>query len=371
MKRSLGRLIVVSSFFAFTAWGATFQWRVLESPKSLYVHQSGVIRYECGFSDSAAEYTVAFKPQSSAEYNVEILTQRDRVSEGKRFQTFDVLITPKREGAIRVNLDALVRHTTFASIENATIGRDNVKKYDFNDEKAVLPPVTIEAKGNSAALTGNIALSLHVDHQSVRAHEPVHLSLYVKGSGNLDQFVPYELNISGVKVFAEPPQKNLTPSADGFEGEIRQEFALVAEKSFVVPPLSLSVLDTASGEVKTLSTETMRIEVGEGYAIGNLLDPPDLSDTATLKRYGFYAVLVIFGMALGEGFRWFWKHRPRRKINHFWERAKSTKELVMLLALSGDKRYESIVAELEKGSMSLREAKNKLSTLTSVKEVKA
>lgn len=370
MKRSLGRFIVLISFYAFTAWGATFQWRVLESPKSLYVHQSGVIRYECGFSDSAAEYTVAFKPQNTADYNVEILTQRDRVSEGKRFQTFDVLITPKREGTLRVNLDALVRHTTFASIENATIGRDNVKKYDFNDEKVVLPLVTIEAKGNSAALTGNIVLSLHVDHKSVRAHEPVHLSLFLKGSGNLNQFVPYELNISGVKVFAEPPHKTLTPSAEGFEGEIRQEFALVSEKSFVIPPFSLSVLDTSSGEVKTLSTETIRIEVGEGYVIGNLLDPPDLNDTATLKRYGLYAALVIFGMVMGEGIRWLWKHRPRRKINHFWERAESIKELAMLLALRGDKSFEGIIAELEKGSMSLREAKNKLSTLISEKEEK-
>jgi hypothetical protein len=369
MKQSLGRLIALITLYALTAYGASFQWRILESPKSLYVHQSGIVRYECTFSDSAAEYTIAFKPQNTAAYKVEILTQRDRVTKGKRVQTFDLLITPLREGDIEVSLDALIRHTTFASIENASIGRDNVKKYDFNDEKALLPRVTINAKANRAEMIGNMVLSARVDHQSVRAHEPIHLTLTLKGSGSLDQFIPYELNISGVKVFAEPPQKTLIPSSDGFEGEIRQEFALVSEKSFVIPPLSLSVLDPSAGAVKTLSTEMIRIEVGEGYAIGNLLDPPDLSDTATLKRYGFYTVLVILGILLGEGFRWLWKYRPRRKSAQFWESAKSSKELVMMLALSGDKRFEGIIREMEAESIPLREAKTKLSKLTSINEV--
>ncbi|MFY9143500.1 BatD family protein [Sulfuricurvum sp.] len=369
MKQSLGKLILGVLALCASSWGGSFQWSVLEAPKELYVSQSGVVRYECAFDTSAADYTIEFKPKGAKEYGAKILTQHDRISNGKRIQTFDVLITPKEAGTITVNLDALIRHTTFASIENATIGRDNVKKYDFNDEKAMLPAVTITAKANSAALTGDIAFSVSVDRQSVRAYEPVHLSLMIKGSGNLDQFVPYELNISGVKVFAEPPQTTLTASTDGFSGEIRQEFALVAEKSFMIPPLSLSVMDTTKQKEKILTTEMIPIDVGEGYDIGNLLDPPDLSSYATLKRYALYAALIGFGVLLGEGFRRLWKHRPRRKPKYFWENAKNTKELILLLALSGEKHYEPIITSLETKAMSLSEAKKKLSTLTSVKEV--
>lgn len=370
MRRSLGRVISLMVFCALSGWGATFQWRVVESPQSLYAHQSGVVRYECTFSDSAAEYTIAFNPQSTQEYDVRVLTQSDRIVHGKRTQIFDVLITPKQEGMAEINLDALIRHTTFASIENATIGRDNVKKYDFDDEKVLLPKVTLNVKANSATLTGKIEFSAHIDQPTVRAHQPVHLTLYVRGSGNLDQFVPYELNISGVKIFAESPQTTLTPSSDGFEGEIRQEFAIVSEKSFVIPPLSLSVLDSGSGAVKKLTTEVIRIEVDDGYKIADLLDSPDLSDTATLKRYGFYIVLILFGIGLGEGMRWLWKHRPRRKTAQFWEKAKNTKELILILSLSGDKCYEPIIAELEAGKLGLGEAKKKLDKLTPDKEVR-
>ncbi len=364
MKQSLGRLISLMVFCALSGWGATFQWRVVESPQSLYAHQSGVVRYECTFSDSAAEYTIAFKPQNTQRYDIRILTQNDGIIHGKRTQTFDVLVTPNQEGITEINLDVLIRHTTFASIENATIGRDNVKKYDFDDEKVLLPKVTIHVKANRTALTGKIELSANVDQPKVRAHQPVHLTLYVRGSGNLDQFVPYELNISGVKIFAEPPQKVLTPSSDGVEGEIRQEFALVAEKPYRIPPLTLSVFDTSSNKAKILTTQMIPIDVSEGYAISNLLDPADLSNTATLKRYALYTLLVIFGMMLGEGFRRVWKHRPRRKVKQFWERAKNTKELILMLALSGDKRYEPIIDELEVGKILLGEAKKRLEKLS-------
>ena len=60
---------------------------------------------------------------------------------------------------------------------------------------------------------------------------------------------PYELNISGVKVFAEAPQKSLTPSAQGFEGEVSQEFALVAGESYTIEPLTLSYFDTKKNQI--------------------------------------------------------------------------------------------------------------------------
>lgn len=369
MKRSLGRAALVWLILGTALWGAAYRWSLLESPQTLRVGEAGVIRYECVFETSAADYTIDFKPQSTDGYNAEVLTQRDRVTSGKRIQTFDVLITPKKAGEIDVRLSALVRHTTFASIENATIGRDNVKRYDFNDETAHLPPVRIRALENTAELTGTLTLEVGVDKKMVRAHEPVHLSLYVRGAGNLEKFIPYELNISGVKTFAEAPQKNLTPSREGFEGEIRQEFALVSEKNFVIPPFELRVFDTAERKMRIIKTPSIAVEVGEGYEPQTLLDPPDLSDTATLKRYALYAALIVLGAVLCETVRRLWKHRPRRRGKQFWDEAKTSKELAMLLALSGEKRYDPFIAELEAGRLTLREAKNKLSTLHTPNEV--
>lgn len=369
MKRSLGKLIALM-ILSVSGWGATYQWKMLEAPQTLYVQQSGVVRYECTFSTSAADYTIDFKPSSTEEYRASILTQRDRIVEGKRVQTFDVLITPLKEGNIEIALEALIRHTTFASIENASIGRDNVKKYDFDDETAHLPKVFITAKPNSAALSGEMALEVRIDKRSVIAHEPVHVSLFLRGRGNLDQYVPYELNISGVNIFAEEPMRDISPDTAGFSGEIRQEFALVSSKSFIIPSITIDVFDTSTQKIKRLQSEAAAIEVVQGYERSNLLDPPALRDWSGWMRYTLYTGLVIVGVALGEAARRLWKLRPQRKAKRFWDEAKTSKELVMLLSLSGEKRYEEVIGLLESGRVDLREAKKKLDKLTTDKEEK-
>ena len=368
MKRSLGRLIALI-IISVNGWGAAYEWKMLEAPQSLYVNQSGVVRYQCTFSTSAADYTIDFKPSATETYKASILTQRDQIIKGKRVQTFDVLITPLKEGNIEVSLEALMRHTTFASIENASIGRDNVKKYDFDDETAHLPKIIIRVKPNSAALSGELELEVMVDKRSVVAHEPVHVSLYLRGKGNLDQYVPYEFNISGVNVFAEEPTRDISPDSAGFSGEIRQEFALVGEKSFVIPKFTIDVFDTQSQKIKRLQSEAVAIEVAQGYERSNLLDPPALRDWSGWMRYTLYSALVIAGIVLGEVALRLWKLRPRRKTKHFYDDAKTSKELVILLSLSGEKRFETIIGEVEAGRMELSEAKKKLGNLTTDKKV--
>ncbi|MDD5160997.1 MAG: hypothetical protein PHI47_13165 [Sulfuricurvum sp.] len=371
MRRSLGRIIVWFVIFHTTLWGMSYRWSVLESPQSLRVGQSGVIRYACTFEGSAAEYSTKLKLVDTPQYGTSVLSQNTRVVQGKRIDTIDLLITPKTAGVIEIRMKADVRYTSPGAVENTVLGRDNLSRDDISEEEVALPGISIRSQENSAALTGNITMEAQVDRTSVRAHEPLHLSVIIKGSGNLEQFIPYELNISGVKVFSEPAQKLFTPSSDGVEGEIRQEFALVAEKSYVIPTFKLSVFDTAHNRAVLLQSAPIQVEINEGYDPASLLDAPDLTDMSTLKHYAYNIGLVILGVIFGEAGRVLWKRRPRRKTAQFWERSKNTKELILMLALSGDKRYEAIITALESNTISLSEAKKKLSTLTTEKEVKA
>lgn len=365
MKQSLGRIGLLWLLVVSYAYGAQYTWSVLKAPKELHVGEGAVVRYQCLFDTSAGDYTVVFKPLGSQGYKASMVTQDDHVSDGKRILQFDVLITPTAAGIVTVNLDAMIRHTTFASIEDASIGRDNVRKYDFNDEKAILPAVKIMALANTADLSGEITFAVQVDKLKVRAHEPVHLSLYVRGRGNLDQFVPYELNISGVKSFSEPAYKELILNEEGYEGEIRQEFALVADKSYVIAPFSLSVFDTKTHTSKILRSQPITIEVQKGYAASNLLDAPDLSDKNAWKRYGVYALFVVLGGILTETSRWLWAHRPVRKRKMFWDTAASAKELSVILSLRTDVRYEEVIGMLDEGKLTLQEAKKRLNEIMS------
>lgn len=366
MRQSLGRLLLLFLLMLGTADAAKYQWSVLKAPKELYVGESAVVRYQCLFDGSAGDYTVVFKPADSKSYKASMVTQDDHVINGKRTLQFDVLITPVSAGLLDIKLDALMRHTTFGSIENASIGRDNVKKYDFNDEIAIMPTVKIQAMDNTADLSGEITFAVQVDKVKVRSHEPVHLSLYVRGRGNLNEFIPFELNISGVKHFSEPAYRDLSLGENGYEGEIRQEFALVADKNYVIPPFSVSVFDTKTHTNKILRSQSIAIEVEKGFEPSNLLDTPQSNGYIDWKRYGFYALFVLLGVMLAEGTRWLWAHRPVRKSKAFWDSATTAKELSILLSLRGESRYAQIIKMLDESKLTLNEAKKKLRETMSI-----
>lgn len=370
MKRSLGRLIMLM-ILSINGWGANYAWHLVKSPSSLYVGQSGLVQYECGFEGSAAEYSIKLNLKESPLYSIRILSQQDRVLKGNRVNTFNLLITPKQAGRIDVRLDGTIEYVAPGSIDyTAHLGRDNVSQRDVIVTRTVLPPFAVDALPNAAVLVGDIAMQVRTDKTEVRAYEPLHLSLILKGSGNLDLFRPYELVIPGVKVFFEAPQYRLEPSTQGYTGEVRQEFALVADKSYAIPSITIDIFDTAAQKSKRLQSDAVAIEVAQGFERSSLLDPPQFSDWSGLARYGLYGALVIAGAVVWEVLRRLWKLRPRRRAKRFWDEAATSKELAVVLALSGDKGYEGIIAALEAGEIGLGEAKKKLSTLTTDNEVK-
>lgn len=370
MRQSLGKIGFLWLLLVSYAYAAQYEWSVLKAPKELHVGESGVIRYQCLFEGSAGDYTVVFKPTDSKSYKASMVTQDDHIINGKRILQFDVMIVPVTAGTLDITLDAMIRHTTFASIENATIGRDNVRKYDFNDEKAIMPRVQIKAAENTADLSGEITFAVQVDKVKVRSHEPVHLSLYIRGRGNLNEFVPFELNISGVQHFSEPAYKELSLGENGYEGEIRQEFALVAEKSYIIPSFSVSIFDTKSHTNKILRSQSIVIDVEKGFEPSNLLDAPSSNGYGNWKRYGVYALFILLGVILAEGLRWLWAHRPRRKSKVFWDSATTAKELSVLLSLRGESHYAQMIQMLDEGSITVNEAKKKLRLMISRNEEK-
>lgn len=370
MKRSLGNLCIAMIVIPTCGWGITYHWQLLNSPRTLRVDQSALVRYECRFDESAADYAIKLHPVDAASYTLSILREQNRVVKGKRVDTFDLVLTPKQSGPISVAMDGVVEYVPAGAVDyNAHLGRDNVNKTDIVTTNITLPPFSFESKSNDAALTGKMALEVSADKTRVRAHEPLHLSVILKGTGNLEKFTPVEFNMSGVKVFSEPPQKQLSMTSEGNNGEVRQEFALVSDKPYVIPSVSLNLFDTEDNRYRRLTTAAIPVEVEEGYDVSSLLDAPDLTNTAALRRYALYAGLIAFGAAAGEVLRRVWKYRPRRRSKRFWDGARSSKELVLLLALDGDKRYDNIVSGLESGEIGLREAKKKLDKLTLDKKV--
>lgn len=256
-----------------------------------------------------------------------------------------------RAGTQHIDFTAMMRHTTKASIENTVIGRDNVEDIDFSDTQVTLPAVELQVAPATVGLVGRFAFDMQLDKKEANAFEPIHLTLTVEGEGNFDQFVPFVIDLPGVQVFTEAPQKRYGLSEYGFRGKWIQKFALVAEKEFRLDKFELAYFDIDDRRVKRLGSEVETIVVTKSAQRGELLDSDEEKGSSWEWSWTYFNYVLTFFTGWIAG-RWLRK-KPSEKIRDESligriKRSDNAKALAMTLVLSSDERFAPLIAKLEK-----------------------
>lgn len=372
MKPSLGRKLWLLLFIGVaTLMAAPYKWTVTANKSEAYLHEAVELKYVCRFDDAGHLYTIDLKPpMETPEYSMKLLFEQERIESGHRVNEYHYVLFPKQSGDMNLAFDLLMRKTTQDSIDNTVIGRDNVEDLDFTDTAMKTPAVAIDVKEHSELLAGRFAMEMEVDKSDVKAFEAVHVTLKVSGYGNFDELRPFTPKIKAVEQFSEAPQKDLLLTSDGLKGEWVQRFALVGEKSYQLPSMELTYFDTVEKEIKTLKTAHRQINVTQAYRAEELLDM-DIEEESVWEwqqEYLYYVLIFASGLVLGR-----WGRLPKRKtviekgFKADVKRAKSAKELAVLLVIRSDRRFEPVIDALEADTITLAEAKNeviKLAKLT-------
>jgi len=229
--------------------------------------------------------------------------------------------------------------------------RLNWKKIYSNDLN-----IKVNALPNGLELYGNYTIEAKVDKRSIYANKPVNLTINIRGDGNIDDIKKFEPSIDNVIVYADEPKISTQLVNNVYGGEFSQKIALIADSNFTVPALSLEYFDKVSKSVKTISTQSIEIEVkggiskGASHASGIEVSPKQLtSDTPSLKvesstevlaeknedyiKYLFFLFGFILGLVTMYGINHL-KNRVRseeKDIVKAIRKAKTDKELFALL----------------------------------------
>jgi hypothetical protein len=371
MRHAPGRLLLRIVFLLALSLGTyaaeAYSWSATAKQSEPYVNEAVELTFVCRFADEGYQYVIEFAPsEERSAFRMYMLSEKERIIDGKRVNTYRFVLFPQQPGKMEVRFSALMRKTTKASIEQTVIGRDNVEYLDFTDTKADLPVLRFDVRQHQAGLTGDFSLDAQIDKREVRAYEPLHLLVRVEGSGDFDRFVPFDLNISGVQVFAEAPQKSFELSPDGFSGEWLQRFALVAEEDFMLDAFDLDYFDPKSGTLRHLHAPAtpIQIRVLPGTAPEALLDDEvEMPSFWQWKRsWLYYALTFAAGVILGLGLKSGASKRAEKEgIAERIKKAGSIKELMTLLALSGEKGFDDLIETIDvhKLQMSLATAKKR------------
>lgn len=370
MKQNRGRALTLLLLLMGTLlFGADpYSWSLKTTKSSVYVNEAVEIEYTCRFTDRAFLHVIEFAPEGENDaYRLLPLGVVEKVTDGRRSVTYRYVLFPKQPGENRYSFTALMRKTTKASIENSVIGRDNVEDYTFTDTKVALPAVSLEVLPHKERMTGRFTLDVTLDKNEVKAYDPVHLDIKVKGEGDFDQMQDFDLAIEGVKVFSEPGEKAYALTKNGFKGEWNQKFSLVSDRDFRIDSITLSYFDINKKERVVLRSEPFTVHVQEAYTKEELLDDVEAESGSWWSwSYLNYLLTFITGVILGRLLSKFtWHKREVKGFEAEIEACRSVNSVLTKLVIQGDERFIPLIQKYEAlgHTASLRELKKEISFL--------
>ncbi len=113
-------------------------------------------------------------------------------------------------------------------------------------------------------LVGNYLLNVKTDKFKTDSKQPVNLTIELIGKGNLDNFEGFHVDIPGVTVYDDKPAVTKERKKGVLTSRAVYKFALVSDRDYTIPSFSATFIDPASGEVKTVRSNEVKIEVEGG-----------------------------------------------------------------------------------------------------------
>ncbi len=354
MKRNRGsrllRLLILLPLW-LGAGETTYTWSVAAMKREAVQYEAFTVEYTCRFSTEAYPYVIVFEPpKETAEYRMVPQNSDEQIVDGRRVNRYRFVVFPKKAGALTLAFNAVMEHTTKASIENAVIGRDNVEKLDYTAKETALPPLSVDVAAQTTSYAGHMTLHLDVDRDNVDAYTPVQVRIRLEGYGNMDALKPFTLDIPGVRQFTDGEQKQLRLGDNGFEGNITQQFALVSERNFTVPPLHFSYFDAEQKRTVTLSTEPKTVTVRPAAAPAEQEHSlaPSAGKAAGWNASWLHLLLALTaGIIIGRFLLPVKADEEEATLAEKLRRCSDPERFVAYLAIDDAVKYRSLIDEIE------------------------
>ncbi len=121
--------------------------------------------------------------------------------------------------------------------------------------------VNVEPLPNNLELYGHFLIKLDVPKKEVKANEPLNITIKVSGEGNFDDIKKFKLNIPGAMVYESEPKVKANIVNGKYVGELTQKVAIVADRNYTIPSISLRFFDSKNQKEVKVSTNPIKIKV--------------------------------------------------------------------------------------------------------------
>jgi len=297
-----------------------------------------------------------FKAKASDAYEiVSVKEKRHEYNYHDAEKRFQFLLIPKQTGTITVDFDFSIRRASDDAVAQAYVGsRDNVKSIPTIKVNIAQPIITLDVQklNDNADAVGNFTLNMKLDKKKSNSYDAINVVYTLEGKGFLHKnFQPLN-TIEGISIFKGVKQNEPKATLEGYIYHKEWSYALVAEKDFTIPSVSLKYYDFKKQTYHTLKTMKEDIKIHK-LKIKNLLDDIETpSQENNYKQYIDYIynlLLFIAGFIVAKLLNLVpKKSKKKHSCCEKVQKSKTPKELLNnSLGFSRKVHLEVEIAELE------------------------
>ncbi len=288
MRKILGSLLVAILTFADV--------NVTLSKTTLFVKEPLLVQLQ--YSDKEYEKLawVKFAPKRSQDYEFYLLGKQ--IKDGR--YTFTYLLFPVKSGQVSISYTLQYKKAAIEQIRRDILGTGYEQTEPLEGKVVTLEPQssTIAVKPvKKVNLYGDFHLRIRVDKRSIKSYEPLYVSVSLQGIGYVPK-VDNLLQVDGVKVLADKPQKKISFTPKGAKIDYRFNYAIVADSNFTIPSIKLTEFNYE--KYKILSTAPVPIKVVAVKLVDAKDEPPKIEPTIhKMGAFFIYAAIFLAGILSG------------------------------------------------------------------------
>jgi len=321
-------------------------YKISSSKESAVVHEAVNISFVTRQKIHNEVMFFDFKPLPSDAYEIiSIKEKRSEFNYHDAKKEFEFLVIPKRAGVIKVAFDFRIRRASDDAVAQAYRGsRDNVKSIPTIKVHIDTPTVLINVKklSKSVDAVGDFTFELKMDKTThVNSYDRLNLVYTLKGTGFLDKdFEPIK-EIDGVSIFRGTKIKTPRATQDGYIYQKEWSYALVADKNYTIPTVTLKTYNYKDKEFVNRVTKARKIEVTK-LKIADLVDDEDIPNSSInfekYIKYLYNLLIFIAGFLFAILLQYFKrKSSPKTVCCQEIHNTKTAKELLLKTTLYIDK----------------------------------
>jgi len=328
-QKNLGKIVLFFLFQLSLYANAIFTQSV--SKNNIYLNETIKVTLQLTVDNNDSIDETYFEEYDTYQFWVTQLKKKTETRDKTHTTyTYEYLLEPKKAGIFTLD-EQMIK-----------ISSDKIRKFK-RWLKVYSQPITIKVLPlyDNLPIQGEYTMALKSDKTDIKANEAIHLTLSIKGKGNLKDIQKFDLGLKDQVVYSDEPIVDAKFKDTNFQGKATQKFLIIANQSFTIPSLELKYYNPLKKEIQIIQTKPLFIRVEN--------KTKDFGDPKSYK-YLFLILGVILGIVLFKLFLLLRKRLKRSQLPFYQEikKAKDDQALYKLLIKNNrNNQFNEFIRQLE------------------------